>query len=716
MEFYATCPGGFERPLADEVRDLGGTRVRPLTGQVAFGGGLEAAYRLCLEGRLASRVVAVLARSDAGDADELYEGVAAIPWEDHVPAAATLQVTAHGGNAELRDGRFVALRTKDAIADRLRDRRGAVPRLAARDADLCVVVRVGGKRASVGVELSGGSLARRGWERGGRGLSPAAAAALAGMAGVGAGEERPLVVVGRDPAAACVEACEIALALPAGRLRARWGHEAWLAGDAPAWERVRERAEERAGRLAEHAAALWCEDAARAREALGAAGLSSRVRLLEGPPAQPCAALADLSDAHADEPARQAAALSGLSRLCARLAAGSRLACASRDGVVARAVGAEPDARLEVRLGTGEALLSSYALDGTSRPEVELRDGRGTRVGLLVPTSDQFAARLAKVARLSARRARGEDVSCYRVYDSDLPDYRVSIDRYRTVGEDGRTHAVVSEYAAPAEVDPDLARARLLDVLAVVPPLLGCEPRDVHVRVRSRSRGGSQYADAGSRRAGGAGPAVVEEGGLEFEVDLDARLDTGIFLDDREIRSMLREMAKPDAGGRRRFLNLFAYTGTATCYAADGGAETTTVDLSQTYLDWARRNMARNGFAGAGHEYVRADVVRWVAEQRRGRRRWDLVFCAPPTFSNSSRMGRRSFDVQRDHAELLIGVSRLLARGGTCVFSCNLRSFSLDADALARAGVVAEDVTERTMPWDFARDRRVHHCFLVRRA
>ena len=165
-----------------------------------------------------------------------------------------------------------------------------------------------------------------------------------------------------------------------------------------------------------------------------------------------------------------------------------------------------------------------------------------------------------------------------------------------------------------------------------------------------------------------------------------------------------------------RFLNLFAYTGTASVYAAGGGARSTmTVDLSQTYLDWARRNMAANGFAGEAHSFERADVMKWITEARRSGRRYDLIFVDPPTFSNSKAMGKRTWDVQRDHVELLIGVSRLLARGGVCAFVCNLRSFRPDEAALAKAGVSIEDITPSTIPEDFARNPKVHHCYLVRR-
>jgi len=177
---------------------------------------------------------------------------------------------------------------------------------------------------------------------------------------------------------------------------------------------------------------------------------------------------------------------------------------------------------------------------------------------------------------------------------------------------------------------------------------------------------------------------------------------------------MIREMAKKTKGSKR-FLNLFAYTGTASCYAADGGCKhTTSVDLSRPSLDWARRNMGQNGFTGPEHEYVQTDVTRWVGEQRRTKNRWDLIFCDVPTFSNSKGM-RGSWDVQRDHAELLIGVSRLLTRAGVALFSCNLRTFRPDVGKLGRAGVTIEDITPQTIPEDFSRSPKIHHCYLVRR-
>ena len=353
--------------------------------------------------------------------------------------------------------------------------------------------------------------------------------------------------------------------------------------------------------------------------------------------------------------------------------------------------------------------------------------GDGAPAAVLIPESEQFARRLQKVARQRRKWAKREGVTCYRVYDADLPDYAAAIDLYEGSASTPGRWLVIAEYAAPRSVDPSLAQARLLDILTLAPRILSVDPDNVYAKARIRSRGGSQYGKRShAHAAAGNGPArdgepesfltrrlpLIEEGGLTFAVNFDDYLDTGIFLDHRITRDLVRERAR----GKRFFCNLFAYTGTATCYAADAGVEeTVTVDLSNTYLDWAERNMRQNGFTGREHHYVRADVMRWISEMRRTHNRWDLIFCDPPTFSNSSKMGRRTWDVQRDHAELIIGMSRLLTREGEAIFSCNLRTFKPDIEKMARAGVVLTDITAQTIPEDFARNPRIHHCYIVRR-
>lgn len=343
--------------------------------------------------------------------------------------------------------------------------------------------------------------------------------------------------------------------------------------------------------------------------------------------------------------------------------------------------------------------------------EIEVAGAGGAPARVLVHDAGaaQFAARLKKVARQRAKWAAREDVLCYRVYDADLPEYNAAIDIYEGVGPvNGQTFVHIAEYQAPAKVPPATAAARFADVVALTPAVLGVPADHVFCKVRQRARGGSQYSQAGSASF----VTYTGEGPAAFEIDMGAYLDTGIFLDHRTTRFMVGKMARG-----ARFLNLFAYTGTATVHAAFGGAaQTTTVDMSATYLDWARRNMARNGFSGPEHRFVKADCMAWLAAPERKSNAFDLVFVDPPTFSNSKSMGKRTWDVQRDHVQLLAGVACVLAPGGVAVFSCNLRNFKLDTAALAALGLDVQDITAQTIPEDFQRNPKIHKCFVVRRA
>jgi 23S rRNA (guanine2445-N2)-methyltransferase / 23S rRNA (guanine2069-N7)-methyltransferase len=312
--------------------------------------------------------------------------------------------------------------------------------------------------------------------------------------------------------------------------------------------------------------------------------------------------------------------------------------------------------------------------------------------------AEMLANRLRRNLRHLGKWARREGVTCYRVYDGDLPEYAVAVDLY-----EGWAH--VQEYAPPATVDPALARRRLSDAMAVLPGALGIPADHAVLKIRRRQKGRAQY----ERQAAVGRFREVREGGLRFLVNLTDYLDTGLFLDHRPTRALIRSLA---SGGR--FLNLFAYTGTASVYAAAGGAaSTTTVDMSSVYLDWARRNMALNGFAeGRPHRFVRADCLAWLATPRP--ERFHLIFLDPPTFSNSKRMGARTFDVQRDHADLVRAAAGLLARDGVLLFSSNFRHFALNRAGLA--GLAVEDITRATIPPDFQRNPRIHTCWRIARA
>jgi 23S rRNA (guanine2445-N2)-methyltransferase / 23S rRNA (guanine2069-N7)-methyltransferase len=328
-----------------------------------------------------------------------------------------------------------------------------------------------------------------------------------------------------------------------------------------------------------------------------------------------------------------------------------------------------------------------------AKPDASLRESPGARM---------FANRLSKNLKRLQTWASRADVSCFRVYDADMPEYAFAIDLYRTLEPD-LTWLYVQEYAAPSEIELDAVRRRRNEALSVLSEVTGVPEERIRVRTRRRTKRGEQYRKVDEQ----ANFHVVMEGGLKFRVNFDDYLDTGLFLDHRLTRARLRE-----AAGGKRFLNLFAYTGTATVYAIAGGAtSSTTVDMSRTYLDWAQRNLAINGITGRQHALVQADCREWLEESGHRKERYDLIFLDPPTFSNSKRM-EGVLDVERDHGSLIDACAKLLAPGGLLVFSTNAQRFKLDEALATRYDI--RDISAATLPRDFERNPRIHRCFEIR--
>lgn len=755
FEYFASCLPGSEQLLAEELKRLRVRRVRPLGGGVAFFGSALAGERVCLWSRLSSRVTMVVGRVNAGDADLLYAGVRDLDWEGVVAEGASIAVRAHGMNSELRNTKFVALKVKDAVCDALRDSRGVRPDVDAKNPDLIIEVRVNETRAVVSIDLAGESLYHRPYldDRDGDNAPLSCAHAATVVAASDWSEAWGNKVGFFDPVCddgmLVCEAASVAADLAPGLLREQWGFYGWAAHDDNAWSDALAEADERfeAGLVR-----LLGADAARGKTAPD----TSRVMIVGVSASSPSVARArehlrraGLRQVASIEAASADDALDVQARLVevTNRAGGSSLIVASaipieRDSADARAVselaafvaackaapqdsvfvlsgaqgirmrfGFEPELSLELGRGRIAAVLERYDRQPLAPCTIAVPDSHGGadhKVEVHDAQAEQFASRLRKVAKERRKWARREGVSCYRVYDADLPDYAVAIDIYEgAAGAQGKTYVHIAEYQAPSTVDPMVASRRFDDVLALTPVVLDVRPDHVFSKVRERSKGGAQYKNAGRRSY----VTATAESGFVFEIDLAGYLDTGIFLDHRVTRELVGSMAQG-----KRFLNLFAYTGTASVHAAGGGAKSTkTVDLSQTYLEWAQRNMEANGFGGKEHQYVRSDVIAWIRDARRAGETYDLIFVDPPTFSNSKSMGKRTWDVQRDHVELLVGVSRLLARGGEAVFSCNLRNFKPEVAELARLGVEIEDITAQTIPHDFARNPKIHKCYVVRR-
>ena len=322
-----------------------------------------------------------------------------------------------------------------------------------------------------------------------------------------------------------------------------------------------------------------------------------------------------------------------------------------------------------------------------------------------MPDVSAFANRLRKNATHWRKWARRRGISCFRLYDRDIPQFPFAIDWFEAVAPRHETRLHVQEIDTGWKIEADAHAAWLDAVREAICAACGVPAARLHLKRRERQRGTAQYGKTGAA----AQAFVVEEAGCRFEVDLDSYVDTGLFLDHRPLRARVAESVarRAAAGAGTRFLNLFAYTGSFTVHAARAGAGgSTTVDLSNTYLAWAARNFKLNGIDPRRHRLLRADVLAWLPPALAAKERYDLIVLDPPSFSNSKKM-QGVLDVQRDHARLLAQCHALLAEGGEFWFSTNLRSFAMDGDLARRLGL--RDITAPSVPEDFRRPGKPPH-------
>ena len=710
-QLHATTARGLEEVLADELRALGAGEVTPGRAVVSFAGDLVLGYRACLWCRTASRILLELTVVDASSPEALHAGVRALPWTDHLSPDGTFAVSFTSHASVITHTNYGGQVVKDGIVDRIRDDTGRRPSVDRDAPDLRLAVHSARDRATISADLVGASLHRRGWRRelGAAPLKETLAAGLLLLAGwpevaaAGGGFVDPLCGTGT----LLVEAGLMAADVAPGVLWASERPGGWRGHDQDLWARLVREARDRDGRGRTRVPPIVGTDQDRgairaALRHIDAAGLVGAVHverreLADAGPVGDAPGLVITNPPYGD----RIGEVEQLGALYARLGDTLKkcfpgwtawVLAGNRD--LAKRLGLKVTRRHPVWNGPTECRLLGIPL----RTREEDATAAATRqapkplTGGAEMVANRLKKNLAKVKRWAAR----EGIHCYRFYDRDLPEYAFSADWY-----DGWVH--VQEYPRPKDLPDATARARLDDAQRALSRVLEIPRREIFMKRRERGHGADRYrkqVEIGELR-----PA--REGGLELLLNPTDYFDAGLFLDHRPLRARIRTEAQG-----KRFLNLFAYTGSATAAAAAGdAAATTTVDLSNTYLDWARKNLARNHFTDeARHTFVRADCLRWA---RTAQDLWDLILLDPPTFSASKGM-EGSFEVQRDHVELVLDVAGLLAPGGVLYFSNNKRGFKIDRDALD--GLIVEDITPETIPFDFARSPKIHNVWRITRS
>jgi 23S rRNA (guanine2445-N2)-methyltransferase / 23S rRNA (guanine2069-N7)-methyltransferase len=734
LYWIATAPVGAASVLAGELAQFGATDIRERSHDVKFQGTLQVGYRACLWSRSATRVLLSLGQIDALSSKGIYEALKRIDWRQHIASGATLACDCSGGNESIRHTIYGSQLLKDAVCDALRESRGERPNIRPERPDVLLHMHVEGPTALISVDFSGESLHLRGYrEEGGRApLKENVAAAVllragwADVAAAGGWLVDPMCGSGTFLSEGALIAADAAPALQ----REYFGFLGWHGHDAALWQTLR--AEARARRAARpiRRCILGSDiDSQAVRMAIengGRAGVAEWLHVEKRALADVVApaqgsGLVIANPPYGERIGAELPALYGeLGEMLRTRFPGWQAAILTGNPPLARNLGLFAKRTHRVFNGQIECRLLRFDINAESaeRPAAEVRADWAGR-----PGAQMFANRLRKNLQRLQPWAQRERIACFRLYDADMPEYAFAVDIYDAVSPDvgstpGRErgmhipgdhtrHVYVQEYAPPKSVDQEGARERRREVLAVLPAALDVPAAQVHTRVRKPQKGAEQYSKRETRDEHAGERFSVEEAGLKFWVNFRDYLDTGLFLDHRLVRAMLREWAHG-----ADFLNLFCYTGSATVYAAAGGARSTvSVDLSNTYLDWARDNLLLNGFTSERHELQRADCLTWLEQHEAAGPRFDLIFLDPPTFSNSKRMDG-VLDVQRDHVGMIRRTMKLLRPTGRLVFSTNFTRFKLDAAALADVSV--EDITAASIPRDFERHTRIHRCFALK--
>lgn len=719
QQFFATTAKGIEGLLLQEIKDLGAIDAKETRAGVHFNGDLALAYKVCLWTRLANQVLLPLLKFTAPTPNDLYQELQKIDWLEHIASNGSLRIDVDGKHDGMNNTQFIAQKAKDAIVDQIRAKVGSRPSVQLERPDVVLHLYVQRNEFTLSLNLSGDSLHRRGYRlEGGRApLKENLAAAILIRAGW-----PTLLKQGKpgllDPMCGSgtllIEAAMMAYDIAPGLKRDYYGFIGWRGHRKSIWQQLigeaSARREAALGRpftdikgFDSHPNAITISNANIAR-----AGLAQiiQVQLRDARELSRDAVTAETGlivcnppygeRLNSGEETELRALFSAFGQQLQQNFSGWELSVFTGSPALLKSLGIRSYKMYHLYNGAIPADVLNFHIDPQyfmRYESVQEKLARQSAAAELTEQGRMFANRLRKNLKHLSKWAAREAVTCYRIYDADLPDYAIAIDWY----EGKWLH--VQEYQADKTIDPKKAEHRLLEAVAAIQDVMQVTSRQVFVKVRQRQKGENQYEKLNETRQ----YEIVHEAGAKFYVNFTDYLDTGLFLDHRIMRKLVAESAWD-----KQVLNLFAYTCTASVHAAMAGARlVTSVDLSNTYLEWGQRNFYLNNIDCKRHHFIQADCLTWLAETRA---QYDVIFLDPPTFSNSKRM-EGTLDIQRDHVELIKLTMRHLAPDGILYFSNNYRRFKLDHEALAEYSI--QDISQRCLPEDFARRPNIHHCWRI---
>lgn len=719
--YWITCADGLEPLLQEEIEQLGTKVTERKAGRLIIEGTLEQAYRICMWSRLASRVLLPIHTyeldftHDARDvAEELYEGAMSFDWSLIFAPQSTFAIRLHAEREIMVNSQFATLRVKDGVVDSFMEAVGRRPSIDTKQPEITIYALAGKTEHTYCLDLSGDSLHKRGYRRymTDAPIKENLAAAILQKAQLK--QRNPEIVL--DPMCGSgtfiIEALMILTDRAPGLVR-RFGFNGWHAHDHELWLSLKAEAAERHKKALElplpkfYAYDADWEAIKATRENIIAAGfedLLGQIQIEER-------TLADWPDFASEgktafivtnppygerlgEKASNRSLYLGLSALLQKHFPNQYAAVIAAQIEQSDVLAFEAPETL--RLMNGK--LPIYIRFGVIKPEKVTQPflTNWQAQPIEMEEAQDFANRLQKNMIALKKWATKENIYCLRLYDADLPDFNVAVDLY---GD--RLH--VQEYAPPKTIDPEKAKKRFNLALAAIRAVTGLNRDAIFIKTRARQTGTTQY----TKQSTASKRFIVQEGKAKILVNLTDYLDTGLFLDHRQMRLRIAQEARG-----KHFLNLYSYTSTASLHAALGGAaSTTSVDLSNTYLNWSKENFVLNGLtvdhADEQHMFFASDCFEWLKE---GHEQYDLIFIDPPTFSNSKKF-YGTFDVQRDHISLIKRAMNRLHSEGTLYFSNNYRGFEMDEEIEAIFQV--EEITSETIGLDFKRNQKIHRAWKI---
>ncbi|STX30146.1 N6-adenine-specific DNA methylase [Legionella beliardensis] len=696
---FISCAKGLEYLLETELKTIGlhVTRVSP---QGVYGEANEAAiYQLCLWTRLANRIQLLLFSGQVVEEQSLYKLCHQFPWQTVFTADKTLAIEFHGSSTHIRNSMYGAQVIKDAIVDHFRKLSGQRPSVDKDKPQIRLHAHLKNDILTVSFDLTGYSLHQRGYrlQAGEAPLKETLAAALLIRANWPQLAEKGYAF--HDPfcgsGTLVIEAAMMAAHIAPGLLRQDQSLIHWVKHQPTLWEKLRAHAltQVKPTKVKLKGTDTNVKLIANARANAERAGVLPLVTFTHQA----------LKDCHAESEqgllicnppyGERLADATQLIPLYQQLGTtahkafqGWQVAFLTSNPMLAKAVGLRATKQYTFFNGPLECKLYCLAINKENR----LKNNAST--DSLSSGAQMLVNRLQKNYQHLKKWAKREQISCYRVYDADIPEYAYAIDIYND-------YAVLQEYAAPSTISVYKAEKRSLEVIQAVPKALDIAPDKLVVKQRKPQKGSNQYQKINQTKR----TIVVQEGQAKLKVNLYDYLDTGLFLDHRPLRLKFANLPTGI-----HFLNCFCYTASASVHAALAGATTTNIDLSKTYLNWAEDNFKLNHLNLAKHRFIQADCLDWL---KISRDKFDVIFLDPPSFSNSKRMAT-TLDVQRDQENLIDSAIRLLKPRGILYFSTNFRQFKLSAALTEKYEV--KNITAETIDVDFKRNKRIHHCFTIK--